>query len=131
MNCSEIQRLFTTAPFVQHVGMRLLEAGEGWCESEIEIQAHHQQQDSFIHAGVQATMADHTAGSAAATLIRPGQYVLTVEFKINLLRPAQGQRLRCKAEVLKPGKTLSIVESSLFTDTLVSKATVTLAILEK
>jgi len=131
MNRSEIQRLFTTAPFVQHVGMRLLEAGEGWCESEIEIQAHHQQQDSFIHAGVQATMADHTAGSAAATLIRPGQYVLTVEFKINLLRPAQGQRLRCKAEVLKPGKTLSIVESSLFTDTLVSKATVTLAILEK
>lgn len=131
MNRSEIQRLFTTAPFVQHVGMRLLEAGEGWCESEIEIQAHHQQQDSFIHAGVQATMADHTAGSAAATLIRPGQYVLTVELKINLLRPAQGQRLRCKAEVLKPGKTLSIVESSLFTDTLVSKATVTLAILEK
>lgn len=131
MNRSEIQRLFTTAPFVQHVGMRLLEAGEGWCESEIEIQAQHQQQDSFIHAGVQATMADHTAGSAAATLIRPGQYVLTVEFKINLLRPAQGQRLRCKAEVLKPGKTLSIVESSLFTDTLVSKATVTLAILEK
>lgn len=131
MNRSEIQRLFTTDPFVQHVGMRLLEAGEGWCESEIEIQAHHQQQDSFIHAGVQATMADHTAGSAAATLIRPGQYVLTVEFKINLLRPAQGQRLRCKAEVLKPGKTLSIVESSLFTDTLVSKATVTLAILEK
>ncbi|MCL6568819.1 MAG: PaaI family thioesterase [Deinococcota bacterium] len=131
MNRSEIQRLFTTAPFVQHVGMRLLEAGEGWCESEIEIQAHHQQQDSFIHAGVQATMADHTAGSAAATLIRPGQYVLTVEFKINLLRPAQGQRLRCKAEVLKPGKTLSIVESSLFTDKLVSKATVTLAILEK
>jgi len=131
MNRSEIQRLFTTAPFVQHVGMRLLEAGEGWCESEIEIQAHHQQQDSFIHAGVQATMADHTAGSAAATLIRPGQYVLTVEFKINLLRPAQGQRLRGKAEVLKPGKTLSIVESSLFTDTLVSKATVTLAILEK
>ncbi|MBI5811710.1 MAG: PaaI family thioesterase [Meiothermus silvanus] len=131
MNRSEIQRLFTTAPFVQHVGMRLLEAGEGWCESEIEIQAHHQQQDSFIHAAVQATMADHTAGSAAATLIRPGQYVLTVEFKINLLRPAQGQRLRCKAEVLKPGKTLSIVESSLFTDKLVSKATVTLAILEK
>ncbi|HEU4741239.1 MAG TPA: PaaI family thioesterase [Meiothermus sp.] len=131
MNRSEIQRLFTSAPFIQHVGLKLLNAGEGWCETEIEVQAHHQQQDGFIHAGVLATMADHTAGSAAATLIRPGQYVLTVEFKINLLRPARGQRLRCRAEVLKPGKTLSVVESSLSTDRLVAKATVTLAILEK
>jgi uncharacterized protein (TIGR00369 family) len=131
MNRSEIQRLFTSAPFVQHVGLKLLDAAEGWCETEIEVQAHHQQQDGFIHAGVLATMADHTAGSAAATLIRPGQYVLTVEFKINLLRPARGQRLRCRAEVLKPGKTLSVVESSLSTDRLVAKATVTLAILEK
>lgn len=74
-------------------------------------------------------MADHTAGSAASTLIQPGQYVLTVEFKINLLRPAAGAKLRCKAQVLKPGKTLSIVESEVFTNKLVSKATLTLAVL--
>lgn len=85
------------------------------------------------HGGpaVPVLMADHSAGTAAATLIQPGQYVLTVEFKINLLRPAKGERLRCRAEVLKPGKTLLVVESALFTGKLVSKATVTLAILDK
>lgn len=129
MNPSEIQRLFTTAHFIQHIGLKLVDVGQGWCETEIEIEQHHHQQDGFIHAGVQATMADHTAGSAASTLIQPGQYVLTVEFKINLLRPAKGTKLGCKARVLKPGKTLSIVESEVFTDKLVSKATVTLAVL--
>lgn len=129
MNLSEIQRLFTTAHFIQHIGLKLVEVGQGWCETEIEVGEHHQQQDGFIHAGVQATMADHTAGSAASTLLQPGQYVLTVEFKINLLRPAKGDKLCCKAQVLRAGKTLSVVESEVFTDKLVSKASVTLAVL--
>lgn len=131
MNQAEIERLFQTAPFLQHIGLRLKEAGEGWCETEIEIKEHHQQQDGFIHAGVQATMADHTAGSAASTLIKPGQYVLTAEFKINLLRPARGERLRCRAQVLKAGRSLSVVESEVFADKLVSKASVTLMVLQK
>lgn len=129
MNLSEIQRLFTTAHFIQHIGLKLVEVGQGWCETEIEVGEHHQQQDGFIHAGVQATMADDTAGSAASTLLQPVQYVLTVEFKINLLRPAKGDKLCCKAQVLRAGNTLSVVESEVFTDKLVSKASVTLAVL--
>lgn len=130
-NLEEIQRLYTQAHFVQHIGLRLLNVGEGWCETAVDIQAHHQQQDGFIHAGVQATMADHSAGTAAATLIKPGQYVLTVEFKINLLRPAQGELLRCRAEVLKPGRSLCVVESVVFAEKIFSKATVTLAVLDR
>lgn len=107
--------------------MRLVDAGEGWCQTELEVGG---QQDGLIHAGVQATMADPSAGTAAA-LIGPGQYVLTVEFKINLLRPAQGERLPCRAQVLKSGKGLSVVESEVYTQKLVSKATVTLAVLDK
>ena len=64
-----------------------------------------------MHAGVQATMADHTAGGAAATMIEPDHIVLTVEFKINLLRAAKGERLTCHSQVLKPGSRLIVVES--------------------
>ena len=130
MNHTELERVFNTALFGKHIGLELLDAGEGWCETQIVIQPHHHQQDGFIHAGVQATMADHSGGCAASTLLLEGQNVLTVEFKINLLRPAKGTHLRCRAQVLKAGRTLTIVESEVFTDKLVSKATVTLAVVD-
>jgi uncharacterized protein (TIGR00369 family) len=93
----------------------------------------HLQQDGFVHAGVQATIADHTAGAAAATLAASGHYVLTAEFKISLLRAAKGSHLTCVAKVLKAGNSLTVVESEVFCGTpgdtrLVSKATVTLAV---
>ncbi len=64
------------------------------------------------------------------------QIVLTVEFKINLLRPARGTSLFCRAEVLKPGRRLTIVESEVFavqgdSRTLTAKGTFTLALLPK
>jgi len=88
-----------------------------------------------VHAGVLATVADHTAGAAGSTLLAADEYVLTAEFKINLLRAARGERLVCRAQVLKPGRILTVVESEVFsvTDeapTLVAKASVTLAVLK-
>ncbi len=78
-------------------------------------------------------MADHTAGAAAGTLIAVGQMVLTAEFKVNLLRPAKGESLFCRAEVLKPGKMLTVVESEVYAcqsgeKKLVSKMTATMAV---
>jgi acyl-coenzyme A thioesterase PaaI-like protein len=77
-------------------------------------------------------MADHTAGGAAATLIDPDHMVLTVEFKINLLRAAKGERLACRATVLKPGTRIIVVESEVHcehegTSKLVSKTTASIA----
>ena len=74
----------------------------------LSLKKHHLQQDNFIHAGVLATIADHTAGMASLTLVPEGQIVLTVEFKINILRPAAGDSLKCKARVLKFGKTITV-----------------------
>ncbi len=79
-------------------------------------------------------MADHTAGGAAATIIESDQIVLTVEFKINLLRAAKGDRLTCRSKVLKPGSRLIIVESEVKcenegTSKLVSKTTVSIAVI--
>lgn len=129
---ARIAHIFASAPFIQDVGYRLRDCGPGWCETELVVAPRHGQQDGFVHAGVQATMADHTAGAAAGTLMGVDELVLTVEFKINLLRTAVADQLFCRAEVLRPGHRLTVVESSVYAvhaeHKLVSKATVTLAI---
>lgn len=129
----QVRAIFNKAHFIRHLGIRFKKCGPGWCETDLSLRAYHHQQDDFIHAGVIATLADHTAGAAAGTLVKEGEVVLTVEFKINLLRPAQGKKLRCRARVLKGGRNLSVVESEVFavkkkTPLLVAKAMVTLAI---
>lgn len=128
-----IADIFASAQFIQEVGYQLRDCGPGWCETELLVQPRHWQQDGFVHAGVQATMADHTAGAAAGTLMGVEELVLTVEFKINLLRTAVADQLFCRADVLRPGQTLTVVESSVYAvragqQKLVSKAMVTLAI---
>jgi uncharacterized protein (TIGR00369 family) len=133
---SLIAQLFKQAAFIAEVGVDLVDVGPGWCETELIVKPKHFQQNTFIHAGVQATIADHTAGGAASTLVGEDEFVLTVEFKINFLRAAQGERLRCRAEVLKPGRMFTIVESEVFAlaedkSAMVAKALVTLAVLER
>ncbi len=129
-----VQQGFAQAAFPRELGVAFVDCGPGWCESSLQLEPRHLQQDRFVHAGVQATIADHTAGAAAATLLLPAAgTVLTVEFKINLLRPAQGESLTCRAQVLRAGRNLSVVESEVYAHsqnerTLVSKATVTIIV---
>ena len=132
----EARRVLESCPFIRDLGMKLETLGEGTCTTVLEIEGRHLQQDGFVHAGVQATVADHTAGTAGATLIPAGRAVLSIEFKINLLRPARGKRLVCRAKVLRAGRSVSVVESEVHAvsegrETLVSKATVTLAIVPR
>jgi uncharacterized protein (TIGR00369 family) len=129
----KVREIFQQAAFVTDLGIRLADVGPGWCESVLAIAPKHRQQDGYVHAGVQATIADHTAGGAAGTLSEEGDLVLTIEFKINFLRPALGERLRCRATVLRQGKTLNVAESEVFAgrdgdEKLVAKAIVTLAV---
>ena len=131
----ELERIFYSAPFVADLGICLVTVGPGHCDTELDVEPRHLQQDGFVHAGVQATMADHTAGGAAATMIEPDHIVLTVEFKINLLRAAKGERLTCRSKVLKPGARLIVVESEIScendgTSKLVSKTTASMAVVE-
>lgn len=128
----EARRVFNSSPFATDLGLVLERLGPGECESSLKLLPRHLQQDGIVHAGVQATMADHTGGGAGATLITDGRIVLSIEFKINLLRPAQGELLRCRAKVLKGGRQVTVSESEVYAvsggqETLVSKATITLA----
>jgi len=110
----DLERLLASlppAPFVDDLGLRFTALGEGWAESEIATAPRLTQAQGLVHAGVLATMADHTAGAAASTTAAPGQAVVTAEFKLNLLRPATAPALRCRAEVVKAGRTLTVVEA--------------------
>ena len=69
------------------------------------------QQNGFVHAGVITAGLDTACGIAAFTLMPAGSDVLTVEFKTNLLAPASGTRFIFRAEVIKPGRTLTIAEA--------------------
>lgn len=128
-----LQKMFRRAPFVADIGMELESLGAGECVTVLRVEPRHLQQNGVVHAGVQATMADHTAGAAASTVVSPGGAVMTAEFKISLLRAARGELLRCRARVLKPGGTLVFVESEVWCtssaeEKLVSKASATLSV---
>ncbi len=74
------------------------------------------QQDGYFHAGVSTTIADSAAGYSALSLFDGQTEVLSTEFKVNLLAPAAGDRLRAVGTVIKPGRTLTIVEADVFAE---------------
>lgn len=117
--------------FIKYCGFEPDVVGRGTFQSRVAIQEHHRQQDGFIHAGVMATMADHTAGYAAFTTVPEAFQILTIEFKVNFLRPACGNGLVCRSRVIRPGSQIIISESEVFDrreegEVLVAKALVTL-----
>ncbi len=72
------------------------------------------QQHGFLHAGMVATALDSACGYAGFTLMPAEAAVLTIEFKINLLAPAQGQRFRMVGQVVKPGRTITVTEGQAY-----------------
>jgi uncharacterized protein (TIGR00369 family) len=128
-----VEAIFADAAFIRHLGIRLEAAGRGWCRTAMTATDDHLQQHGFVHAGVLTTLADHTAGAAARAAVDPGTDVITVEFKINFLRPARERTLSCRGETLRAGKTIIVSESEVYAvgagePELVAKCTSTLAV---
>jgi uncharacterized protein (TIGR00369 family) len=122
--------------FVRHCGYRVLKVEPGRMTSTIDIRPEHRQQDDYIHAGVIATMADHTAGYAAFTLVPEDHRILTIEFKINFLYPAFGERLVCRSNIIREGGQILVGESEVFDvrdgkEVMAAKAMITLASVQK
>lgn len=90
----------------------LLRAGEVHLTAPYD--ARFTQQDGFLHAGVVATLMDSACGYAAYSLMPTASRVLSVEFKVNLLSPARGDRFRAEGRVIKAGRTLTVCEGKLF-----------------
>ncbi len=96
------------------IGAKLELVEPGLVEITIAYRKDLTQQHGYLHAGVVTTIADSAAGYAAYTLMPAGSEVLSVEFKVNLLRPAKGEAFLARAEVIKPGKTLTVVRADVF-----------------
>ena len=84
----------------------------------VEIHLPHwdgvEQQHGYVHGGVIAMIADSAAGYAAMSVAPPGTSVLTVEFKLNLLSPADGDMLIARGTVLRPGRTIIVTRAEVF-----------------
>jgi uncharacterized protein (TIGR00369 family) len=92
------------------IGATLAEVEPGRVVIELPWQQALTQQHGFLHAGMVATALDSACGYAGFTLMQPDAAVLTIEFKINLLAPAQGERFRMEGLVVKPGRTITVTE---------------------
>jgi len=122
--------------FIKYCQFQAEVVEKGYFQSRVLIEEHHRQQDGFVHAGVMATMADHTAGYAAFTTVPEEFQILTIEFKINFLRPANGDSLICRSRVIREGSQIIISESEVIdlkgeNETIVAKGLVTLMAVPK
>jgi len=129
-----LRGFFASAPFMVDLGIVPTAVADGRVSTELPIARRHLQHTGQVHAGVMATMADHSMGAAAQTMAPEGLWVLTAELKTSLLRAGKGERLVCEAVVIKPGRMLSFTEAEVFAEdaagarTLVMKASATMAL---
>jgi len=99
---------------MQTLGARLGLLEPAAVDIELSWAAALTQQHGFLHAGMVATALDSACGYAGFTLMAEDAAVLTIEFKINLLAPAKGERFRMEGRVIKPGRTITVCEGRAF-----------------
>lgn len=105
-----VREAFTCQGFMKTLSAAMTQVEPGFVE--IRFPYHHSltQQHGYIHAGALTAIVDSAGGFAAQTLLAKGDSVLTVEFKINLVAPAQGDHFVARGQVVRPGKTLTITQ---------------------
>lgn len=98
------------------LGATLDRVAPGQVEISLRPKPEVSQQHGFVHAGAVSAIADSAAGYAALSLMPPDRGVLTVEFKINFLAPAAGERIVARGKVVKAGRTLTLTQTDVFAE---------------
>jgi len=104
---ARIAASFAQQGFLSHIGATLQEVTPGRCVIACPFRAELTQQHGVFHGGLLTTLADTAAGYAAMSLLPPGGEVMSIEFKINFLRPGAGAVALARGEVLRPGRTIT------------------------
>ena len=108
---AEIKDSFAKQTIMALIGGELTRVEPGVVEISLRYRNDLTQQHGYVHAGIITTIADSACGYAAYTLMPPNSDVLAVEFKVNLMRPAKGETFLARAEVIKSGRTLTVVRA--------------------
>lgn len=111
---ARVRHSFARQAAMRLIGARMTEVGPGSVSIELPVRDDLTQQHKFVHGGIVGMIADSAGGYAAFTLMPADASVLTVEYKINMLAPATGEHLLARGQVLKPGRTLSVVRADVF-----------------
>ena len=105
---------FARQQAMRTLGITIARMAPGELDLVMAYDAAYTQQHGFVHAGIITAGLDSACGYAAFTLMPADCDVLTVEFKTNLLAPASGDRFEFRAEVIKPGRTLTVCDARAF-----------------
>jgi uncharacterized protein (TIGR00369 family) len=111
-----IRASFARQGLMSTLGAALAKIAPGVVEIVMHPAPAISQQHGFVHAGAVSAIADSAAGYAALSLMPADSGVLTGEFKINLLAPAAGERLRARGQVVKAGRTLTLAQAEVFAE---------------
>lgn len=111
---ARVRDSFARQAAMQLIGAVMTDVTPGRATIELPVRDDLTQQHKYVHGGIVGMIADSAGGYAAFTLMPADASVLTVEYKLNMLAPAQAERLIARGEVLKPGRTLSIVRADVF-----------------
>jgi uncharacterized protein (TIGR00369 family) len=115
---ARVRASFARQGAMRLMGARLCALRAGYCAIELELPYRDDltQQHGYVHAGIVSAIADSAGGYAGFTLFPDDASVLTVEYKLNLLAPAAGERLVAEAQVVKPGRTLAITRGEVYAE---------------
>ena len=111
-----VRRVFATQGFMRTLGAELLEILPGRIAMRVAYSDGLNQHHGYFHGGVIGTLADNACGAAAGTLVAPDRLVLTVEYKLNFIAPADGDAVVARGRVVKPGRTLTTCAADIFSE---------------
>ncbi len=105
---------FARQGLMSTLGARIVALEPGLCVIEMDYAPGVSQQNGYFHGGAVGAIADSAAGYAAYSLMPAGSDILTVEYKLNLIRPAVPPIVRAEGRVVRAGKTLSVCRADVY-----------------
>ena len=113
---ARVRESFARQGAMKLIGAAISEVAPGYCAIAVAPRSELSQQHGYVHAGIVSAIVDSAGGYAGFTLFPEDASVLTVEFKLNLVAPAKGERIVAEGFVVKPGRTLAITRGEVYAE---------------